>query len=85
MAVVASMAAIIDGGIKVSSYTASKHASYSYLTSLRQEYKKFNKDITLSIGCPYAINTTLFTGFKTKLDFVFRMLDQTYCGKRLVR
>ena len=85
IAVTASMVAIIDGGLHVSSYGASKHAIYSYLTSLRQEYRKFNKDITVSIGCPYAINTTLFKGYRTKLDFIFRMLDQTYVAKRLVK
>jgi len=36
VAVVASMAAIISGGIGVSTYTASKHAIFGYLSSLRQ-------------------------------------------------
>jgi len=84
IAVVVSMMAIIEGGIHVSSYSASKHALYGYLCSMRQEYQKFGKNITLSIGCPYAINTTMFKGFKTKLDFIVRVLDETYVGKRLV-
>ena len=75
IAVVASMMAIISGGVNVSSYSASKHAIYGYLCSLRQEYKKFGKNITLSIGCPYAINTTMFKGFRTKLDLIVRVLD----------
>jgi short-subunit dehydrogenase len=79
------MMAIIEGGIHVASYSASKHALYGYLASMRQEYQKFGKNITLSIGCPYAINTTMFKGFKTKLDFFVRVLDEKYVGERLVR
>ena len=37
------------------------------------------------MGCPYAINTTMFTGFKTYLDFFIRILDEKYVGKRLVK
>jgi 3-oxoacyl-[acyl-carrier protein] reductase len=84
IAVTGSMASIMPGGTNVSIYSASKHAIVSYLSSLRQEYKKYNKKITLSIGCPYAINTTMIEGFKTHMDFIFRILDQKYVGKRLV-
>lgn len=37
------------------------------------------------MGCPYAINTTMFKGFKTKLDQVIRLLDEEYVGKRLTK
>lgn len=36
VAVVASMVAIISGGLNMSAYTASKHALFGYLSSLRQ-------------------------------------------------
>jgi len=36
ISVVASMAAIVSGGTNVSTYTASKHALFAYLSSLRQ-------------------------------------------------
>ena len=85
VSVVVSMMAIINGGLLVSSYSASKHALYGYLCSLRQEYKKFGKNISLSIGCPYAINTTMFQGFRTKLDMVVRVLDEKYVAQRLVK
>ena len=75
ISVVVSMMAVITGGLQVSSYSASKHALYGYLSSLRQEYKKYGKNISLSIGCPYAINTTMFKGFKTQLDALVRVLD----------
>lgn len=45
---------------------SSKHAIYGYMNTLRMELKKAKKNITVSIGCPYAINTTMFQGFKTK-------------------
>lgn len=51
---------------------------------MRQELKKYNKQISISIGCPYATNTTLFTGFKTKIDKIFPILDEKYVGHRLL-
>ena len=85
MAVTVSVAAIISGGIDCSVYSSSKHAIYAYLSSLRQEYKKTGKDITVSMGCPYVVNTTMFLGFKTKIEFIFRHLDEEYVGKRLAK
>lgn len=60
IAVTVSIAAIISGGVDCSTYSASKHAIFAYLSSLRQEYKKANKNITVSMGCPYFINTSMF-------------------------
>jgi short-subunit dehydrogenase len=40
IAVTGSMAALITGGVNVSTYVSSKHAIVSYLSSLRQELKK---------------------------------------------
>jgi hypothetical protein len=37
------------------------------------------------MGCPYVVNTTLFEGFRTKLDFVMLPLKEDYVGKRLVK
>jgi short-subunit dehydrogenase len=85
IAVTGSMTALITGGTNVSIYASSKHALVSYLSSLRQEFKKEKKNITVSIGCPYAINTTMLEGFKTRLDFLFRVLDPKYVGKRLIK
>ena len=64
MAVVSSMAAIASGGINFGTYGASKGALFHYISSLRQEYKKDKKNITVSLACPYAINTGMFHGFK---------------------
>ena len=84
IAVTASIGALIDGGVKGSSYMASKHALLSYLSSLRQEYIKYKKDITVSIGCPYVINTTMAQGYKTKMDFLLPALDQKYVAQTLI-
>lgn len=37
------------------------------------------------MGCPYAINTTMFEGFKTTLDSIIWPLDEKYVGQRLVK
>jgi short-subunit dehydrogenase len=79
------MTSLMPGGTNVSIYASSKHAIVSYMSSLRQEYKKDKKNITVSIGCPYAINTNMLKGFKTRLDFLFRILDQQYVAKRLIK
>lgn len=50
-----------------SAYLASKHAIYGYVHCLRQDLIAAKNPTTISIGCPYAINTTMFTGIKTKL------------------
>lgn len=83
--VVGSMMSLMTGGTNVSIYSSSKHAIVSYMSSLRQEYKKEKKNITVSIGCPYAINTNMLKGFKTHIDFFIRILDQRYVGKRLIK
>lgn len=85
VAVVASMVAIISGGINYSTYAASKNAMMAYLTCRRQESIRDNRRTTYSIGCPYAINTTMFSGFQTRIDWVLRVLREDYVGKRLAR
>lgn len=85
IAVVASMAALASGGINFGTYGASKSAVYHYVCSLRQEYKKFNKNITVSIACPFAINTGMFHGFKMLIEYIVPILDEAYVGKRLVK
>lgn len=85
IAVVASMIAMIQGGLDVSTYASTKAALYSYVNSFRQELIAENRNVTLSMGCPYMIRTGMFLGFKTKLDFLFRQLEPNYVGKRLVK
>lgn len=75
VAVVSSMAAIASGGVNFGTYGASKGAIYHYISSLRQEYKKDKKNITVSLACPYAINTGMFHGFKMVIEPIVPILD----------
>jgi all-trans-retinol dehydrogenase (NAD+) len=83
--VVASMIALVQGGVDVSTYGSTKAALYSYVNSFRQELIAENRNVTISMGCPYMIRTGMFLGFKTKLDFLFRPLEPDYVGKRLIK
>jgi len=92
IAVTASVASICDGGTTIASigplmaaYTASKHALFGYLSSMRQELKRLKKKTTISISCPYAINTGMFDGYATKTDKLLPILDEKYVADRLIR
>ena len=73
--IVSSMFAIAAGGVNIASYGASKGAIFHHMSSLRQEYKKDRKNISISIACPGAINTGMFHGYQTLLDKVVPILD----------
>jgi all-trans-retinol dehydrogenase (NAD+) len=75
VAVVSSLVAFSSGGIYFGTYGASKGAIWHYLSSLRQEYKKYKKNISISIACPYAINTGMFHGIKMAFEFLIPVLD----------
>lgn len=64
---------------------ASKHAIFGFLNCMRQDLAATNNPTTISIGCPYAINTTMFEGIKTKLDWILPVLDEKYVAKKLVK
>ena len=85
IAVVASIIALVNGGIDVSTYSSTKSALYSFVNCFRQELSVQNKNVTISMGCPYLIRTGMFEGFKTRLDFLFKQLEPNYVGKRLVK
>jgi all-trans-retinol dehydrogenase (NAD+) len=85
VAVVSSMFSLASGGINYSTYAASKGAIYHYVSSLRQEYKKDGRNITVSLACPYAINTGMFHGFSMAIEYVVPVLDEAYVGRRMVR
>ena len=66
-------------------YLASKQAIFGYVHCLRQDLIAAKNPTTISIGCPYVINTTMFQGAKTKLDWFLPILDEKYVARRLVR
>ena len=85
IAAVCSIVQLASGSLHFSTYGASKAAIYHYLSSLRQQYKNEKKNITVSIACPFAINTGMFTGFKIMIEIFVPMLDEKYVAKRLVK
>jgi all-trans-retinol dehydrogenase (NAD+) len=56
---IASVASIIRGN-KVASYVASKAAIYAFFNSVRLELLDLRPNITMSLVCPYAIDTGMF-------------------------
>ena len=81
----ASVASIIPGAKYLSAYFSSKHAIYAYINCLRLELKEAKSPVTVSLGCPYAINTTMMEGFKSRMDWFFPVMEQKYVGERLLK
>ena len=67
----------------LSDYAASKFAEVGLTESLRRELKKTGyKDISVTIVCPYFINTGMFKGSKPLLFNPF--LEPEYVAKKIV-
>lgn len=78
---IASIASLLRGN-KLTSYMASKHAIYGFFNCLRTELAgQRNPTLTCSLICPYAIDTGMFTGFKTRLNKILPMLEVAEVGK----
>ena len=74
MVTIASIASIIRG-VNLSSYVASKAAVYAYFNSARTELVYSHPNISMSLVCPWAIDTGMFEGFKTKLHSIVPLLN----------
>ncbi|CAF0930886.1 unnamed protein product [Didymodactylos carnosus] len=61
-------------------YAASKFGSVGFSQSLIYELKSINSDTKVNVHCicPYFITTTMFNGFKPKLQFLIPALDASY-------
>ena len=67
----------------LSDYAASKFAEVGFTESLRRELKKTGyKDISVTVVCPYFINTGMFKGSKPLLMNPF--LEPEYVAKKIV-
>lgn len=78
---IASIASLLRGN-KLTSYMASKHAIYGFFNCVRTELAgQRSPTLTCSMVCPYAIDTGMFTGFKTRLNKVLPMLKEAEVGK----
>lgn len=66
----------------LSSYVASKHAIYGFCNCVRTELAgQKTPSLTFSVICPYAIDTGMFTGFKTRMNNLAPMLKEEEVGK----
>lgn len=77
---IASIASIIRGN-KLSSYVASKAAIYAFFNSARTELLYSHPHISMSLVCPWAIDTGMFEGFKTRLQKIVPLLKPNYVAE----
>lgn len=71
----------VTPGLKVSEYVGSKHALYGMHHCLRNELLFKKQNIYTTLVCPFAINTGMFKGFKTTMQFLFPLLDEQYVAQ----
>ena len=70
---IASIASIIRGD-KLSSYVASKAALYGFFNCVRTEIIDRRPNISISLVCPWAIDTGMFEGFRSKMEMIVPLL-----------
>ncbi|CAD8105057.1 unnamed protein product [Paramecium sonneborni] len=63
-------------GLKVVAYCASKHALLGFHNSLRVELKLKKSPVKCTFIAPWAINTGMFQGVKSKIDFLLPQLKE---------
>ncbi|CAD8089821.1 unnamed protein product [Paramecium primaurelia] len=63
-------------GLKVAAYCASKHALLGFHNSLRVELKLKKSPVKCTFIAPWAINTGMFKGVKSKIDFLLPELKE---------
>ncbi|ULQ59950.1 SDR family oxidoreductase [Brucepastera parasyntrophica] len=78
-----SSAAGIIGVTGLSDYSASKFAAFGFHESIRMELRGLGKKIGTTIVCPFFINTGMFKGVKTRVPFMFPILESEYVAKKL--
>ncbi|NWZ69026.1 RDHE2 dehydrogenase, partial [Acrocephalus arundinaceus] len=76
----------LHGGSQVSDYCASKFAALGFAESIDEEMRALKKTgIKTTIVCPFAINTGMFDGVKSKWPHVLPVLDPEYVAERITR
>jgi all-trans-retinol dehydrogenase (NAD+) len=58
------------------SYTASKHAAVGFHDSLRQELRTQAPGVRMTLVTPFFVNTGMFTGTKSRFDFLLPIVEQ---------
>jgi all-trans-retinol dehydrogenase (NAD+) len=58
------------------SYTTSKHAAVGFHDSLRQELRTQAPGVRMTLVTPFFVNTGMFTGTKSRFDFLLPIVEQ---------
>ncbi|NXQ24391.1 RDHE2 dehydrogenase, partial [Alaudala cheleensis] len=73
------------GANQVSDYCASKFAAIGFAESIDMEMRALKKTgVKTTIVCPFAINTGMFDGVKSKWPRVLPVLDPEYVAERII-
>ncbi|XP_032921639.1 epidermal retinol dehydrogenase 2 [Catharus ustulatus] len=73
------------GGSQAADYCASKYAAIGFAESIDMEMRTLRKTgVKTTIVCPYAINTGMFDGIKSKWPRMLPMLDPEYVAERII-
>ncbi|XP_014728570.1 PREDICTED: epidermal retinol dehydrogenase 2-like isoform X1 [Sturnus vulgaris] len=73
------------GGSQLSDYCASKFAAVGFAESIDMELRALRKTgVKTTIVCPFAINTGMFDGVKSKWPNLLPVLDPEYVADRII-
>ncbi|CAD8089813.1 unnamed protein product [Paramecium primaurelia] len=78
-------AASIVQGMKITAYSASKHAMWGFHNALRMELKYQNSNVRTTLVCPWGIKTGMIQGLKTKLDYFLPMMTPEYVAQCILQ
>lgn len=70
---------------KLTDYSSSKFAAIGFDESLRLELRKKGSLVKTTIVCPFYVNTGMFSGVKTRFNFLLPILKEEYVVKRIVK
>ena len=81
---IASAAGIV-GTSRLVDYCSSKHAAVGFDESLRLELKRLGSHIQTTVVCPFYITTGMFTGVKTRFQWLLPILEPEYATDRIMQ
>jgi all-trans-retinol dehydrogenase (NAD+) len=81
---IASAAGIV-GTSRLVDYCSSKHAAVGFDESLRLELRRLGSRIRTTVVCPFYITTGMFTGVKTRFQWLLPILDPEYATDRIMQ
>lgn len=70
---------------KLTDYCSSKFAAVGFDESLRLELRKKGSLVKTTVVCPYYVDTGMFSGVKTRFNFLLPILKEEYVVKRIVK